>query len=315
MTTLATLIEDARSLGEAAFVARYPAPLLLLEQSDPGPDSSAPKPERFPDELAGAEEERPSSPVLAWLRKEGCDEPAVLVALGSGRDSDIQVPLASLSKTHAIFMEVGAEWRVAHQGSPNGLRLNGEAIPGGVFATLEDEDQLTFGPELLGAFFSPEGLYAALSETGTEHEPEAAAAAWRRLEGEREAARMQTWIRARTRYLAFSYSLDQEPGQEFIWVKARAPGRFPRVFAGDALDESIAREHCEAALVQMVERLESQSMLDGGELLDFDSVEGRAWYQEQFAPVWAWAVDPSQAGAKQAVSIALDALYLWDEED
>lgn len=86
----------------------------------------------------------------AWSA-EGGTEPCVYefdqerVVIGRSTGTDVQLPHQAVSGTHATIRARGAGWIVQDEGSTNGTRVNGTAIPPGRPKPLRTGDVITLG--------------------------------------------------------------------------------------------------------------------------------------------------------------------------
>lgn len=99
---------------------------------------------------------------VAWLVKSSNNYFANIISFGRAPTNDIQIPLETISKVHAVFMKVGERWRVADRGAKNGLFVAGRQLQDGATVDLREGDILRFGREVEGTFYTPQGLYRFL---------------------------------------------------------------------------------------------------------------------------------------------------------
>jgi pSer/pThr/pTyr-binding forkhead associated (FHA) protein len=71
------------------------------------------------------------------------------ILLGRRGGVDVLLPHPRVSLVHARIERRGSDWLLADEGSTNGTRLNGTAVPGGQRRALRDGDRIVIGAFLL----------------------------------------------------------------------------------------------------------------------------------------------------------------------
>jgi hypothetical protein len=102
------------------------------------------------------------SPAVLPIRKSQPTFPS-MITLGRGRNNDIIVPDALVSKLHAVFRaEQDGAWTVADAGSSNGTKIGETLLPTrGAASPLRSGDEVTFGVQSF-RFLSATALWVAL---------------------------------------------------------------------------------------------------------------------------------------------------------
>jgi hypothetical protein len=62
---------------------------------------------------------------VGWLQKSANNVFGNIISVGRASSNDLQIPLETISKIHAVFTQIGSRWRVADRGATNGLWVNG----------------------------------------------------------------------------------------------------------------------------------------------------------------------------------------------
>jgi len=101
---------------------------------------------------------------LARVFRYEFDADRARILLGRRGGVDVLLPHPKVSLVHARIERRGSEYLIADDGSTNGTRLNGAAVPGGQRRTLRDGDRI-----LIGGFL----LQVGLSDNKVEWRPEA----------------------------------------------------------------------------------------------------------------------------------------------
>ena len=164
MRPLEELRAAAQRLGSAeAFCAVYPQAALTVRM--PG-EGEAPATfnlnETCDDEGVLAMFGDPSIRThVAFMVKTDRNPFGHLITVGRGSNNDIQLPHPSVSKVHAVFMQVGESWKVTER-SKNGLFVDRMPVESGGSRDVRDGSILSFGIEVEATFHTPSGLYQAL---------------------------------------------------------------------------------------------------------------------------------------------------------
>jgi pSer/pThr/pTyr-binding forkhead associated (FHA) protein len=86
-----------------------------------------------------------------------------MITVGRGRNNDIIVPDALVSKLHAVFRASGdGQWSLSDAGSSNGTKVGETALaPKGAPGNVRSGDEVTFGVQSF-RFLSATALWVAL---------------------------------------------------------------------------------------------------------------------------------------------------------
>lgn len=153
--------QAARSTPRAGFVQAHTNPALTfwLPQASSASDG-------FKGTLDGDNQENPGLSGqrnrIAWLEKKGALF-GNIISVGRNPINDICLPYSTTSKIHAVFMQIGHDWRVVDRGSRNGIFVNGERVPTNGQQSLADGDILNFSREIAATFYSPGALHDDLT--------------------------------------------------------------------------------------------------------------------------------------------------------
>jgi hypothetical protein len=177
------LLKELRQYAnEKAFIAAFPDPALLIEPFEskhgtvdtPSKPMSAARPGinrqiESTTEVMGALEAarhmaRMSEAVhpearLEWLKKSERNPFGALITVGRARNNDVVVEHNTVSKLHVIFTKLHGGWHVSDERSSNGTFLNGVKLTPGEKRAISEGDSLRFGPDIVGRFFEPAGLW------------------------------------------------------------------------------------------------------------------------------------------------------------
>lgn len=163
-----SVAEAARTQALSVFVERYPDPALTLWVANVPPDQALDD-ERSTLQSTMDEDAFRNIFVLAarrshvaWLRKSERNIFQNIISVGRAPTNDVQIPLKTVSKIHAVFSLVGDRWRVADRGARNGLSVNEVQVDPREPVKLKDGDILKFGRGVEGTFHQPKGLYSFL---------------------------------------------------------------------------------------------------------------------------------------------------------
>lgn len=164
---LEAILGFARGHTSDAFKQRYPAPALTLwiPESDTALDDDA-------NALQTTMDDEAMDKILlsiqkrnrvGWLTKSDNNFFGNLISVGRAPTNDLQIPLETISKVHAMFTKVGNGWRVEHTGATNGLFVNGQQVLPGSKVDVKDGDTIRFGHDVDATFHTPEGLHLFLT--------------------------------------------------------------------------------------------------------------------------------------------------------
>jgi hypothetical protein len=191
--------QEARALSEAEFVARHPAPalVLVLEAGREGPADAralldAGRTDRLEPEvwitkthdedgvppledLLDAAHTRPSEsePVelrsgamgLVWVQKREGNPFRHMITIGRVPNNDITFAVPTLSKIHAYLrQDPSGAWWLYDQRSTNGTWVDGQRLARDGKAILRDGAWINLGPSLGVKFFQPGTLWAFLRD-------------------------------------------------------------------------------------------------------------------------------------------------------
>lgn len=170
-------IAGTRSIASAdAFVQAFPHPFLVREATSEREGARRLTPSSDRGTMKVKKAAAPTGDGFAqggdvWIfrvcprdpeRNEGA------VTLGRDAGCDVVIDDASVSSVHAKFtLEVeepddeddGKRFFVQDAGSSNGTFVDGEAIPAGRPARVEDQASLRFGPQVKAQFFTAAGFF------------------------------------------------------------------------------------------------------------------------------------------------------------
>jgi hypothetical protein len=168
----------AAAQGREEFVAAHPHPFLLaLTGLDaPPPPARTVRMEGGVQLMAAlmAERRRMAAgekfPAVLPIRKIQATFPS-MITVGRARNNDIVVPDALVSKFHAFFRQIDADWALADAGSANGTKV-GEIglVPKGPPEKVRAGDRITFGVSAF-QFVDAAGLWAALHDPSKPSKP------------------------------------------------------------------------------------------------------------------------------------------------
>lgn len=121
--------ESTQGLDEAAFLASYPFPVVLIGEPDLPPETTefmtlAGKNAAL---LAQGAATKPGR--LMRVRKRGGNPFAMMMTIGRAANNDIHIPTKDVSKFHAYFSRAGDDWQITDAGSTNGTFLAGKQLP------------------------------------------------------------------------------------------------------------------------------------------------------------------------------------------
>ena len=181
---LGELARSARALGEAAFLKQYVDPALVFatkfkssgqEPRVDTPPDGTPVGELFArtsvhrgDASAAARDvvvERPTpdaASLVVFVAKSERNPFGNLLTVGRASTNDLCIPIATVSKVHGAFTNVGAQWRLTDQRSKNGTFVDVLRLAPGATTNLEDGVLVSFGAEARAIFYTPRALYASL---------------------------------------------------------------------------------------------------------------------------------------------------------
>lgn len=166
--------------SEEDYVARYPAPALLLEPFGEGTREmvDTPAPGDSPDDstiasmmtakktfaLPTTSMVHPDARVV-WLVKSDRNPFVGMITVGRARNNDLILVHSSISKMHAIFKQDG-DWWLIEDRSTNGTYLDGTRIPPREPRQVNDGSNVRFGDVASVRFFEPESFFMFCSLVG-----------------------------------------------------------------------------------------------------------------------------------------------------
>lgn len=200
MISLPHVRQEAQDLDEHEFVARHPAPALVLvleaqarasEGDADGPTLFEPaRTERLEPEVwitkthdedglppledlldeahtRTSESEpialRPGAMAVVWVAKREGNPFRHMITIGRVPNNDIAFAVPTLSKIHAYLRQDAAGvWWIHDQRSTNGTWVDGQRLPRDGKAVLRDGAWINLGPSLGVKFFQPGTLWAFL---------------------------------------------------------------------------------------------------------------------------------------------------------
>jgi hypothetical protein len=120
-------------LDRAAFVARFPEP-ILVGALPVNRASTADLTRTFPanswDDLTSRDFSKSAPPVAAWVVRKARRGRSALITVGRGPMNDISIPNETVSKLHAVFEYLeGGGLGVADAGSSNGVWVDEQRLP------------------------------------------------------------------------------------------------------------------------------------------------------------------------------------------
>ena len=160
-----------RGLSEAAFLERYPTPVVALTLAEAEEKtaefmtlSGAPLP---PTGRVNAEAPGDSGVVqLVTVCKRGANPFAHMITIGRARNNDICVSTNDVSKFHAYLSKrPDGVWQITDAGSTNGTFYQGRRIAARMAHELPNGDSVLLGSTKLTLLYGPK-LYAYLKSIG-----------------------------------------------------------------------------------------------------------------------------------------------------
>ena len=159
LTVVLTVAADAATLGRAAFLARYPFPVLVAigwrrtAWAGGAYDSTA-----RPTPVVGPVTAPLDADAPVWSIP---DPDAVhgTVRVGRAPGNDIVIPEPSISKWHVELCFDGRLWFARDAGSRNGTWIEGAKVPTEVPIPIRSGDTLTLGTDVRLRFLTPDALF------------------------------------------------------------------------------------------------------------------------------------------------------------
>ncbi|RMG10686.1 MAG: FHA domain-containing protein [Planctomycetota bacterium] len=181
---------EAVGLGEEAYLAEHPEPVLVLEPVGKARRGGVTTPveghkvreaeSTVADVVAAPQTFRLATDVVhpearvVWLKKSERNPFAGMITLGRAENNDLVLLPSAVSKMHAIFYRLGDSWQVEDRGSTNGTCLDGVRLPPQEKRLLEDGALLRFGEVVSARFFSARSFYAFCRLSVGGEDPESA---------------------------------------------------------------------------------------------------------------------------------------------
>jgi pSer/pThr/pTyr-binding forkhead associated (FHA) protein len=160
---LGAILGFARSSTADVFAQRYPHPALtfwipdrLAPLSDDATTLNTTMNDEGIDQLLLTIQKRNR---VGWLTKTCNNYFANIISVGRAPSNDLQIPLETISKIHAVFSQIGTSWRVSDQNTTNGLTVNHSKISPNQPFEIKDGDRIRFGQEVDSTFHTPNGLF------------------------------------------------------------------------------------------------------------------------------------------------------------
>jgi hypothetical protein len=165
---LKEFLSQVKGLDEAAFVTRYPHPLLLSEGHGAGGASGRAEgdaPTRklgTVEEIAAYAEDADDAWVVPVTRKETSQHPSI-ITVGRGEECDVRLAHPLISKKHAYFTQDAQGYNLCDADSTNGCFADGNKLEPHQPFRLSDSMALRFGPAVKYRFFGCRAFYAFCS--------------------------------------------------------------------------------------------------------------------------------------------------------
>ncbi|HZU96491.1 MAG TPA: FHA domain-containing protein [Planctomycetota bacterium] len=163
------LKREGQGAGKDAFLARHPAPFLVLDvigAEDEGIFATVGGATRAP--KAVIKEGQPPNPrarAAIVEKRKGANEFANMITVGRAGNNDIALEVSSVSKFHAYFTKdtQDGHWYLHDAGSSNGTWVDGEKLVSAQGrARLRDGAAVQLGPDTRARFFQATALYELL---------------------------------------------------------------------------------------------------------------------------------------------------------
>jgi hypothetical protein len=175
------LAHTTRQMQVADYVAAFPDPALVFI-SQFGATDKAPTVDTPPNpmsrsavfsrttnvkgspKLSGDAEAdfRPDS-LVVFMPKSARNPFANMITIGRSPTNDLLLPMATVSKVHGSFSQVGDKWRFTDSRSVNGTYVDGERLLPNEARALAEGSHVSFGTETHALFFTPKGLFERLA--------------------------------------------------------------------------------------------------------------------------------------------------------
>jgi hypothetical protein len=133
-----------------------------MRMTDPIPTPSPSSPTLPEGTLPSPREELAVTPSsqIHFLEKSTRNPFGSMITIGRATNNDIVLPLSTVSKMHAYFMNAtGPTWKITDQHSANGTYVDGIKLPDGQAAACVDGARIGFGNEVHCRFFFPESIF------------------------------------------------------------------------------------------------------------------------------------------------------------
>ncbi len=164
------MIVRARDLGRVGgdlsdFVARHPAPALLLPRSPARRERAGLAVQTLLDldpQAPGTSTADLADAEVLFVEKSGRNPFATMITLGRASNNDLIVPAQTVSKFHASFARGPGGWLLTDQRSANGTWVDGRRVEAGATVALAEEAWLRFGRDVLARWLEPAALFRAL---------------------------------------------------------------------------------------------------------------------------------------------------------
>lgn len=159
--------EELRRLGPEPFLARYPAPFLVVY--DPLPELESEEEVFETGKFAALRPNRPTprrpatgSLVMTVKKSPKIGNVFQGVTVGRGRNNDVVLPSREVSSFHAYFAQERGEWRVCDAESSNGTTVEGAPAP---TPTLVPSGAEVCFARVRARFFLPRGFVELCQES------------------------------------------------------------------------------------------------------------------------------------------------------
>jgi len=157
-------LNSLKVLGPKQFLALHPCPVLLENYRGLSSKSSLSLLKTVIGEVSGkiglkssgVAADRLLEARVIPVEKRETNSPEHLIFVGRSQKNDVVLLNKMVSKLHAYFARIPGRdsFQVVDMNSTNGTFVNGQRVMPSVKTTLEDEDEIAFGPETRMSFFS-----------------------------------------------------------------------------------------------------------------------------------------------------------------
>ena len=158
------LIEHSKAHSKTMrMMEPIPTPLPKSPENPTSPESpTSPSSPTVEAAFAARREELAVTPssTIHFLEKSTRNPFGSMITIGRATNNDIVLPLSTVSKMHAYFMNAtGPTWKITDQHSANGTFVDGAKVPNGQAAPCPDGARIGFGNEVHCRFFFPDSIF------------------------------------------------------------------------------------------------------------------------------------------------------------